>query len=311
MADNPALDSFLAAGAQEGAAQPPQEPVQAPEPADPLIDPQAWAQQQKPPTTKPEATAKAPEAKEPTAKEPEPEPEDEALQHVQGGDNRTVPFSALEKVRNDWKSKAAAEKAKADLLAQQLEEFKRAQQAPAPQPQPPPQYQLPPMPDPQTDLYGYLRYQEVVRERQLLNERLNLSEAFVTDKIGEDKLREYVTEFKQHADKDQALWNKLYNQPNPYGWMIREMDRLRQHAEIGDDPAAFRARVEAELRAKWEAEMLTPQAGNGAARPSPVAGMAPSLANARSVAGRTTTTFTGPPSFDDILRRPDRSASRH
>jgi hypothetical protein len=297
MADNPALDSFLATGAQE----PSQAPQDAPQAPEPLPAPEPPAGEPKPPST-PEKPARE-------AKESEPEPEDEALQHVQGGDNRTVPFSALEKVRNDWKSKAAAEKAKADLLAQQLEEFKRAQQAPAPQPQPPPQFQLPPMPDPQTDLYGYLRYQEVVRQRELLNERLNLSEAFITDKIGEDKLREYVAEFKQHADKDQSLWGKLYNQPNPYGWMAREMDRMRQRAEIGDDPAAFRSRVEAELRAKWEAEAAQLQpAGNGALRPSPVAGMAPSLANARSVAGRSQPTFTGPPSMDDILRRPDRRA---
>jgi hypothetical protein len=298
MADNPALDSFLATGAQEGAAQPAQEPVQAPEPA---AAPEPQAEPQKPSEAKPEATA---------AKEPEPEPEDEALQHVQGGDNRTVPFSALEKVRNDWKSKAAAEKARADLALKQLEEFQQRQQAPAPQPAPAPQFQLPPMPDPQTDLYGYLRYQEVVRKRELLNERLNLSEAFITDKIGEDKLREYVAEFKQHADKDQSLWGKLYNQPNPYGWMAREIDRLRQRAEIGDDPAAFRTRLEAELRAKWEAEAMQPQTGSGGVRPSSVAGMAPSLANARSVAGRSQPTWTGAPSMDDILRRPDRNA-RH
>jgi hypothetical protein len=64
--------------------------------------------------------------------------------------------------------------------------------------------------------------------------------------------------------------------------------------------------VIAEERAKWEAEALG-QPGNGAARPSPVAGMAPSLANVRSVAGRTTSTFTGPPSMDDILRRPQQA----
>jgi hypothetical protein len=295
MADNPALDSFLATGAQGEAAQPAQEPPQAPEPA---AAPEPQHDAQKPSEAKPEA---------PAAKEPE-----EDVQPASGEDNRTVAFSALEKIRNDWRSKAAAAETEAKLLREQLEEFKRAQQAPAPQPAPPPQFQLPPMPDPQTDLYGYLRYQEVVRQRELLNERLNLSEAFITDKIGEDKLREYVTEFKQHADKDQSLWGKLYNQPNPYGWMAREIDRLRQRAEIGDDPAAYRERIIAAERAKWEAEaaQLQPQAGNGAPRPSPVAGMAPSLANARSVAGRSSPSFTGPPPLEDLFPGHNRRAQQ-
>jgi hypothetical protein len=34
---------------------------------------------------------------------------------------------------------------------------------------------------------------------------------------------------------------------------------------------------------------------------SPAAGLPPSLANARSVAGRATSTFTGPPTMDAIL----------
>jgi hypothetical protein len=283
MADNPALDSFLATGAQEGAAQPAQEPVQAPEPA---AAPEPQHDAQKPSEAKPEAPAKA-------------EPEED-VQPASGEDNRTVAFSALEKIRNDWRSKAAAAETEAKLLREQLEEFKRQQQ-PAPQPQPPPQYQLPPMPDPQTDLYGYLRYQEVVRQRELLNERLNTSEANVADKIGQGELNKYVADFKQYADKDQRLWGQLYNQPGPYQWMIREVERLRQHAEIGDDPVAFKTRIIAEERAKWEAEMLQPQAGNGGARPSPVAGMAPSLASARSVAGRSQPTFTGPPPIEELF----------
>jgi hypothetical protein len=284
MADNPALDGFLAAGAQpaQDGAQPP-EPQPAPEPP-----------------AKPDTPPREPEKPAREAKEPEAETEDEALAHVQGGDNRTVPFSALEKVRNDWKSKAAAEKAKADLLAQQLEEFKR--QATAPAPPSPPQQQMPAPPDPRVDPVGAMQYLYTQQQHMLLNERLNNSEAFVRDKMGED-LDKYVAEFKDAAGKDQALWGKLYGQPAPYQWLVKEMDRRRAQADIGDDPAAFRSRVEAELRAKWEQEVQGQMnGGNGrTVTVSPAAGMAPSLANARSVAGRSVPAFTGPPPMDELF----------
>jgi hypothetical protein len=283
MAENAALDQFLAAPG-ETMPQTPQEP---PQPAEPTPAPEPQPGEPKPPTPTPEP---AREAKEPD--------EDAAIaEHMA---DRTVPLATHVQMRNDWKSKAAAEKAKADLLAQQLEAFQKQQAAPPPPSQPQVQY-LPP-PDPAIDPVGAFRYLQMEHQRNLLNERLNMSEALITDKIGKPELDKYVADFKAHADKDPSLWGKLYGQASPYAWMTKEIDRLRAHAEIGDDPAAYRARVVAEERTKWEAEAQQP--GNGAQRPSPVAGMAPSLAGVRSMAGRTTTAFTGPPSMDDILRRP-------
>jgi hypothetical protein len=290
MADNQQLDGFLAAGSQPGDAPPPQ-PAQ---PADPPPAPE--------PSPKPDTPPSTPGKPEAAPKKPEPDEDEGLAQHVQGGDNRTVPFSALEKVRNDWKSKAAAHEARAELLARQLEEAKRPPPAPPPVPQP--MFAAPP--DFQQDPNGWATTFAQNQQRALLNERLNVSEIYARDKVGDD-LDKYVTEFKAAAEKEPTLWGKLYSQPGPYQWLIKEVDRMRSRAEIGDDPVAFRARVIAEERAKWEAETQgQPAQGNGGGRTSPAAGLPPSLANARSVAGRTTTTFTGPPSFDDILRRPDR-----
>jgi hypothetical protein len=78
--------------------------------------------------------------------------------------------------------------------------------------------------------------------------------------------------------------------------MIDNNQTAKLHDEIGTDPAAYEAR----LRAKWESER-----GNGA-QPSPVAGMPPSLANARSSAPRSSNGFSGPLAMEDILRRPER-----
>jgi hypothetical protein len=271
MADNTQLDSFLATGTPpDGAQAPPQEPAPEPPP--------------KPDT--PPSTPEKP-AREAAAKAPEPEPDDdEALQHVQGGDNRTVPFSALEKVRNDWKSKAAAEKARADEVSRQFEDWKRQQAAPA---QPQPQYQPVPL-DPVNNPQGFIAQVQ----REMFNDRLNTSELMLRKEIGAEAVSQIVADFKQAAAQNPMLERQLQQQVHPYEWVRQQVEMIRLHRDVGDDPAAYRARVIAEERAKWEAEQQGP-------RVSPAAGLPPSLANARSVAGRATSNFTGPPTMDAIL----------
>ena len=171
------------------------------------------------------------------------------------------------------------------MLAKQLEELKRA---PAPQAQPQPQYQpINPAENPQA-------YHQQV-QATLLNERLNMSQMMLTKELGAEKVEAAVAEFKQHAQADPRLYTQLYQQPDPYGWMASEVDRLRLIREVTTDPAGY----EAKLRAKWEAEGGTPQAP--APRVSPVAGLAPSLANVRSALPRSSAAYTGPQSLDDIL----------
>ena len=176
--------------------------------------------------------------------------------------------------RNDWKEKAARLEGELAAYKRQQEDAQRRAAAPPPQPQQPP-------PDPATNPQGWA--QHVVQQQQaaLLNERLNNSEMMLADKIGAEKLSEYVQEFRGLAEADPTLFGKLYSQPHPYAWLTREVDRLRLVRDVGDDPAAFRAKIEAEARTRWEAE--------AASKPppvSPAAGLQPSLATARSVAGR-------------------------
>ena len=261
---NEALDSFLASETQ--AATPEPAPREAPEPRQEAPEPKAEAKTQ-----------------------PEPKPPEDDAEPPQALDGEPViPRRAYEderRKRQDWKEKAAR-------LEGELAAYK-AQQEQARQPQP---EQMPPLApiDPAQDPVGFTaRLQQV-----LLNERLNNSEERLREKIGDEKLNEYVNEFKQLAQHDQTLFGKLYSQTNPYAWMTREVDRLRHLREVGDDPSAYRARIEAEARAKWEAE--------AAAKPppppvSPAAGMQPSLATARSVAGRTASTWTGEPSLEEVL----------
>ena len=258
---NEQLDSFLASEAQAATAEP--TPREAPEPRQEAPEPKAEA--------KP-----APESK-------PPEDDGEPPQPLDG--EPVIPRRAYEderRKRQDWKERAARLEGELTAIRRQQEEAR----------QPPPE-QMPPLQpiDPAQDPVGFTaRLQQV-----LLNERLNNSEERIREKIGDDKLNEYVNEFKQLAQRDQTLFGKLYSQTNPYAWMTREVDRLRHLREVGDDPSAYRARIEAEARAKWEAE------AKAAPPPSPAVGMQPSLATARSVAGRTAATWTGEPSLEDVL----------
>jgi hypothetical protein len=173
----------------------------------------------------------------------------------------------------------------------QIEETQRRAAAP---PQPQPHYQPPP--DPAVDPRGFAQHLVQQQQQALLNERLNNSEMLLREKIGDEKLSEYVNEFRSMAEADPTLFGKLYSQPHPYNWLTREVDRLRLVRDVGDDPAAFRSKIEAEARARWEAEAK-------AAPPpvSPAAGLQPSLATARSVAGRSAGAWTGEPTLEDVL----------
>jgi hypothetical protein len=250
------------------------------------------------PQAAPEAPAPKPEAKaEPAAKPATTklEPEDEVDPPEALDGEPVIPRRAYEderRKRQDWKLRAVEAETKHKELQRQLDEATRRATAPPPQQQQAPQQ---PPPDPVTDPRGYAQYVEQREAQRELNARLNNSEMYIRDKVGDEKLSEYVEEFRQLANADPTLFGKLYSQPHPYAWLTREVDRLRLVRDVGDDPAAFRARIEAEARTRWEAE------AKAAPAVSPAAGMQPSLGTARSVAGRTAGAWSGEPSLDDVL----------
>jgi len=269
MAENEQLTAFLA----EGAAAATPEPQQAP-PAEPTPPPAPSPQSEPKPAEKP------PEAED----DGEPPP---PLEGQQGVARRA--YEDERRKRQNWVERASRAEAERDELRKQLEAAQRPAQPP------PPQQQYIPPPDPATDPHGFAQFLVQRQQESLLNERLNMSELALRDKLGDEKVNAYVAEFKEAARADPSLWNKLHAQVHPYGWLTREVEKQRLHRDVGDDPAAFRARIEAEARAKWEAEAKT------APPISPAAGLQPSLATARSVAGRSAPTWSGEPSLEDVL----------
>ena len=185
---------------------------------------------------------------------------------------RHVPLAALEAERTqrqDWKEKAIRNEEEAKQLRQQLEQFQR-------QPQVQQHYQPQPI-DP---------LQQV--QQQLVNERFNTSEMLV--KAAHADADQVVEVFMEAARANPALAAALHQQRHPWDFAYKEGKRLAMLKEVGDDPAAYRAKVEAEIRAQLQTQA------------APQLQLPQSLNGARSVAPRSAPAWTGPPPLTDIFR---------
>jgi hypothetical protein len=202
-------------------------------------------------------------------------------------------FEAVRHERQDWKRQAVEAATERDMLRKQLEEAKRPPAAP--QYQPPP----PEIPNPAVDPAGYHAYVRQEQQRDFISHMLNVSELAAVKEHGKEKVEAMKREFLAAKEQDPRLGEELIKQIDPYGWAMAQVERIRAMRDIGDDPAAYRERIRQEAIAEF-------QQNGGASLPprvSPAAGMAPSLASVRSVAGRSAPAFTGPTSLNDILRR--------
>jgi hypothetical protein len=266
------LDTFL--GAPEA------EPAPAPEPKqDPKPEPDAK------PVAKPEPDADAPE-------------QDDAPP--------TGTLAALQDERNkrrDWKEKAVRAETERDELRRQLEEAKKAAAAPQQ-----PQYQPPPLrpltrEDIEANPMAVLERAQQIAEAEAnarFSDKLDLSEEALRDKIGDEAVDKMQADWKVMLGENPSLSYELRKERNPYKAAHKLVEAWRLQRDIGTDPDAYKAR----LRAEWEAErgMAAQEAPLSAGPPgATLPRMAPSLANARSAAPRSSAAFTGPPSLDDIL----------
>ena len=120
-----------------------------------------------------------------------------------------------------------------------------------------------------------------------------------TEEAVDEAERAFITAM-QGGKLDQADYQKVVTSPNRYAAAVQWHKRQLAQAEIGDDPAKYRERLEAELREKITAELNGTQQQ---ARPAPV--MPSNLAGARNTAPRSGPAWSGPASLQDIFdRRP-------
>jgi hypothetical protein len=100
---------------------------------------------------------------------------------------------------------------------------------------------------------------------------------------------------------DPADYDKVVNSPNRFAAAVQWHKRQQAQAEIGDDPAAFRAKVEAEILAKHG---LSPDGNgvqNGQQQQARPATFPSNLANARNVGARTGPAWGGPQPVESIF----------
>lgn len=98
---------------------------------------------------------------------------------------------------------------------------------------------------------------------------------------------------------DPADYQKVVSSPNRYAAAVQWHKRQLAQAEIGDDPAAFRAKLEAEILAKHG---LTAEGAAAEVQPVQQKQVMPSnLAGARNVGSRSGPAWSGPPSLTDIF----------
>jgi len=236
----------------------------------------------------------------PEAPAPEPEPEEQETETGDESDadpepeveapkpgERTVPLAALEKQRRDHKERAARVEGELAAVRRQLEEMQRAAQ------QPPQQPQAPQFIDPVQDPQGY----HALIQREMMNERLNISQAAAQREHGAEAVAAAAEEFRQAMQQNPALREQLHQQLDPYAWVMKQSEAMRMQREISADPAAYRAK----LRAEIEAEMQATQPA-APVPVSPALRLNPSLANARSAAPRASGDWAGPTPLGQLFR---------
>jgi len=151
------------------------------------------------------------------------------------------PFWTREELRKSQKANKRLQ-SEYDKAQQELEDL-RAQR----RQQPAEQYDE----DPQG---AYIRQAENAQ----LNARLDTSELLARDRHGDEAVDELLEFLGTRPDL--ARW--AVSQRNPYGAAMQAYKKEQLAAEIGDDPAAYRAKLEAELKERIRAEVEAQYAPN-------------------------------------------------
>lgn len=152
-----------------------------------------------------------------------------------------------------------------------------------------------PPPDVAQDPQGFATHVQATQQAVVMNERLNVSEMLARDKHGDEAVEAAQQAFIETAQADPTLWQQLHTQRNPYGWLMKWQQQRQFMSEVGDDPAAYRQKLEAEIRAKVESEF--------AQQRQPVVTPPPSLASARSNGRMSEPVWSGPPPLSSAFKR--------
>lgn len=157
-------------------------------------------------------------------------------------------------------------------------------------------------PDPWADPEAAMTYQrnelQSAFARQMYETRVALSSEIL--RAQKSDFDEVVAEFVQHAQRDPGLHNAVLNHPNPAAFAYQQGQRIRFLNEVGNDPAAYKAKLREEVMAEM---------GQGQQPAVAQQSSSPALAPPKSLAATTSAQprnnkgqfASGPASLDDIL----------
>lgn len=177
----------------------------------------------------------------------------------------------------------------------------KEQQRFQPQPAPRPAAPAATLPNPADDPQAYHEAMQANYRRDMedfqLRQTLTLSERFAVQQHGGEAFEECRAWLSTKPDIE--AW--AIQQPDPWSAAFTQYNRERIADEIGDDPAAYRKRVEDEIRAEYEAK-LTAQADQlqpARMRAAPPAPASPARsATPRDESGR----FAGPQPIGSLTK---------
>lgn len=220
---------------------------------------------------------------------------------VSEGGRKMVPLEALTESRGkvkryteevaDFRKQLSETNAAWERRMAQLVEAVKPKQEPQ---QPPDQFE---------DFQGATRHAVKPEIDTLRQAHIANSQIIAGLKWGDDKVAaadEAFGKAVQSGQIDPADYQKVIGSPNIYHAAVQWHQRQLAQAEIGDDPAAFRAKVEAELREKITAELTQ---GGQQQEQTPARVMPSNLAAGRNVGNRSGSAWSGPASLADIFSR--------
>lgn len=217
--------------------------------------------EQAPPEQETADTTGQSEAKEPEAEQPEPE----------GTKEPTVPLAVFKSMRDDLKHQL-------DSIRNQMDRREQPREAPK-------------VPDVFEDPQGYQKYMEQQVQGATTQMKLQLSRFHAEREFGKEAIDEVVAYFDQHPHLSQ----QFASEASPFHAAKAYVDAQKTAQEIGSDPAAYRAKLEKEVRAQIEAEMAAKQVQEMAGK------KAPSLAGVNGSGGNTDPGWQGPTDLNALI----------
>jgi hypothetical protein len=129
---------------------------------------------------------------------------------------------------------------------------------------------------------------------ELMNERLNLSQAFAEREFGKDAVAEAVKAFKELASENPELRARFSSSPTPYHELVSIVKKHNEVKEM-ENVDAYKEKLRAEIRAELLKESEAKAAGVEQKRGS----ITPSLAGKRSAGG--VAASNSPLTLDDVF----------